>query len=146
MMYLLDTNVISELRKTGILHGKSSKADRHVTAWANGVHLESMFLSVISVLELEQGTLQMERRDALQGKVLRTWLDQHVLPAFTNRILLVDSAVALRCAGLHVPNPRDYRDSLIAAIALVHGMTVVTRNVKDFTATGVALLNPWNLK
>jgi hypothetical protein len=143
MMYLLDTNVISELRKSGIFHGKSSKADHHVTAWANGVDLESMFLSVISVLELEQGTLQMERRDALQGAMLRTWLDHHVLPAFSNRILLVDNAVALRCAVLHVPNPRDYRDSLIAATALVHGMTVVTRNVKDFKDTGVAILDPW---
>ena len=144
-MYLLDTNVISELRKARIAQGKSGKADRHVTAWANGVLLESMFLSVISVLELEQGTLQMERRDALQGAVLRTWLDHHVLPAFSNRILLVDSAVALRCAVLHVPNPRSYRDALIAATALVHGMTVVTRNVKDFKDTGVALLNPWRI-
>jgi hypothetical protein len=143
MMYLLDTNVISELRKTGMFHGKSNKADRHVTSWANGAPIESMFLSVISVLELEQGALQMERRDALQGAMLRTWLDHQVLPAFSNRILLIDSAIALRCAALHVPNPRDYRDSFIAATALVHGMTVVTRNVKDFRDTGVALLNPW---
>ena len=146
MMYLLDTNVISELRKTGMFHGKSSKADHHVTSWANGIPLESMFLSVITVLELEQGVLQMERRDALQGAMLRSWLDHHVLPSFSNRILLVDRAVALRCAVLHVPNPRDYRDSLIAATALVHGMTVVTRNVKDFKETGVSILNPWQPK
>src|ERR1035437_150516 len=93
MMYLLDTNVISELRKTGIFHGKSSKADLHVTAWANSVPFESMFLSVISVMELEQGTLQMERRDALQGAMLRTWLDHHVLPSFFNSILLVGCSV-----------------------------------------------------
>jgi predicted nucleic acid-binding protein len=105
-----------------------------------------MFLSVISVLELEQGTLSMERRDTRQGEMLRSWLDHYVLPAFASRILLVDTAVALRCAVLHVPNPRSYRDALIAATALVHGMTVVTRNVKDFEATGVALLNPWNPK
>lgn len=143
MMYLLDTNVISELRKTGMFYDKSIKADRHVTSWASGVPFESMFLSVISVLELEQGTLQMERRDALQGAMLRTWVDHQVLPAFSNRILLVDRAVAQRCAVLHVPNPRSYRDALIAATALVHGMTVVTRNVRDFKDTGVALLNPW---
>lgn len=138
MMYLLDTNVISEFRKARL-----GKADRQVAAWANCVSVESMFLSVISVLELEQGALQMERRDALQGAVLRSWVDRHVLPNFSNRILIVDCAVALRCAGLHVPNPRDYRDSLIAATALVHGMTIVTRNVRDFKDTGVALLNPW---
>lgn len=145
-MYLLDTNILSELRKARIPHGKSGKADRHVTAWATGVPSETMFLSVISVLELEQGTLSMERRDATQGAMLRRWLDHHVLPAFASRILVVDSAVALRCAVLHVPNPRSYRDALIAATALVHGMTVVTRNVKDFEPTGVAILNPWQAK
>ena len=143
MMYLLDTNVISELRKAQIAEGKSGRADRHVTAWANDVPAESMFLSVISILELEQGTLQMERRDALQGKMLRGWLDHLILPAFSSRILAVDHATALRCASLLVPNPCSYRDALIAATALVHGMTVVTRNVKDFEATGVSILNPW---
>jgi len=138
MMYLLDTNVISEFRKAS-----TGKADRQVAAWADSISAESMYLSVISVLELEQGTLQMERRDVRQGAILRSWLDHQVLPAFTSRILLVDQAVALRCATLHVPNPRGYRDSLIAATALVHGMTVVTRNGKDFKDTGVALLNPW---
>jgi hypothetical protein len=143
MMYLLDTNVVSELRKARFFEGKLSKADLQVTAWANGVSSESMFLSVISVLELEQGTLQMERRDVLQGAMLRSWLDRQVLPSFANRIVPVDSVVALRCATLHIPDPRHYRDSLIAATALVHGMTVVTRNVNDFEPTGVAILDPW---
>ena len=102
-----------------------------------------MFLSSITVLELERGTLLMERRDASQGAMLRSWLEDHVLPAFADRILPVDTLVALRCAALHVPNPRSYRDSLIAATAMVHGMTVVTRNISDYEATGVALLNPW---
>jgi len=102
-----------------------------------------MFLSVISILELEQGTLSLERRDARQGAMLRVWLDRHVLPAFANRILPVDTTVAVRCAILNLPDPRSYRDALIAATALVHGMTVVTRNVRDFETTGVALLNPW---
>ena len=138
MMYLLDTNVISELRKA-----PKGKADRRVAAWSNGVPAESMFLSAVCILEMELGTLLMERRDARQRAILRGWIKDHVLPAFAGRILVVDTAVALRGAALQVPNPRSYRDCLIAATALVHGMTVVTRNVKDFEATGVSILNPW---
>jgi predicted nucleic acid-binding protein len=139
MMYILDTNVISELRKATI-----GKADRQVAAWANNVSAESMFLSSVCVLELELGILLMERRDVVQGGILRAWLDDFVLPSFAERILVIDTPVALRGAALQVPNPRSYRDALIAATALVHGMTVVTRNVKDFKDTGVALLNPWH--
>lgn len=137
-MYLLDTNIISELRKA-----KGGKADKNVKAWAKSVSATSMFLSVITVLELETGILLIERRDAKQGAMLRTWLDGHVLPAFSGRILAIDVAVAQRCAKLHVPNPRADRDALIAATALVHGMTVVTRNVTDFEPTGVEIFNPW---
>jgi len=137
-MYLLDTNVISEFRKAG-----RGKADRQVAAWANSVPSESMFLSAVCILEMELGTLLMERRDARQGAILRSWMEDHVLPAFAGRILVVDTPVALRGAALQVPNPRSYRDALIAATALVHGMTVVTRNVKDFVPTGVSLLDPW---
>ena len=151
-MYLLDTNVVSEFRKES-----TGKADRRVGAWARSVPATSLFLSAVTVSELELGTLQMERRDALQGALLRSWMESHVLPAFAGRVLPVDTPVALRCAALHVPNPRSYRgpqrqvfvdgvvyrDALIAATALVHGMTVVTRNVADFAPTGVAVLNPW---
>jgi predicted nucleic acid-binding protein len=137
-MYLLDTNLISELRKVS-----SGKADSRVVAWARGVTSENLFLSVITILELEIGILLVERRDPVQGAVLRTWLQSHVLPAFSDRILDIDTAVAQRCAALHVPNPCAERDAIIAATALVHGMTVVTRNVDDFKTTGVALLNPW---
>ena len=139
MMYLLDTNVISEFRKARI-----GKADRQVAAWANSVSMESMFLSSVCILEMELGTLLMERRDAVQGAILRAWLEDFVLPTFAERILVVDTPVALKGAALQVPNPRSYRDALIAATALVHGMTVVTRNVKDFKDTGAALLNPWH--
>jgi toxin FitB len=100
-------------------------------------------LSVVSVLELEIEILLVERRDRNQGAILRAWIDGHVLPSFSGRILAIDPAVAQRCASLHVPNPRSDRDALIAATALVHGMTVVTRNVSDFQATGVAVVNPW---
>ena len=137
-MYLLDTNVIAELRKA-----TSPKVDQKVLAWATSVQTASLFLSVITVLELETGTLLVERRDPTQGAVLRSWLNTHVLPAFSDRILPVDTAVAQRCARLHVPDPRSDRDALIAATALVHGMTVVTRNIDDFAPTGVELLNPW---
>lgn len=137
-MYLLDTNIISELRKA-----KGGKADKNVKAWAKSVPATSMFLSVITVLELETGILLIERRDSKQGAMLRTWLDGHVWPAFSGRILAIDVAVAQRCAKLHVPNPRADRDALIAATALVHGMTVVTRNVTDFGPTGVEIFNPW---
>ena len=134
-MYLLDTNVISELRKP--------QADANVVAWAKSVIAPRMFISAITLKELETGVLRIERRDATQGKILRTWLKHHVMPAFDARILPVDAAVALRCAHLHVPDKANESDALIAATALVHGLTVVTRNVSDFTCSGVAVINPW---
>jgi predicted nucleic acid-binding protein len=103
-----------------------------------------MFLSAITVMELELGTLLAEQRDAVQGAMLRSWLNGQVLPAYLGRILVVDVQVAVRCAALHVPDRRSERDALIAATALVHGMTVVTRNVADFAPTGVPVLNPWS--
>jgi predicted nucleic acid-binding protein len=137
-MFLLDTNVLSELRKL-----RSGKANPDVATWSRSVSGNDLFLSAIVIQELEIGVLQIERRDAAQGALLRTWLDDHVLPGFGDRILAVDTAVARRSAALHVPNPRPYRDSLIAATALVHGMTLVTRNVSDFEGTETILLNPW---
>ena len=138
-MFVLDTNVISELRKAG-----DGKADHNVVTWLSRCAATTLYLSAVTVLELELGVLRIERRDAAQGSRLRMWMTHHVLPEFLDRILPVDAAVALRCAPLHVPDPRSYRDALIAASALVHGMTVVTRNVADFEATGVTLLNPWD--
>jgi predicted nucleic acid-binding protein len=137
-MYLLDTNVLSELRKIS-----QGKADSNVAAWDASVDASDLYLSVITVQELEIGVLLAERRDAAKGVLLRTWLNKHVLPAFEGRILNVDTAVVLRAAALHVPNPCPVHDALIAATALVHGMTVVTRNVTDFVPTGVVVLNPW---
>jgi len=138
-MFVLDTNVVSELRKA-----KAGKADRGVVAWASGVPPEDLFVSVITILELETGVLLVQRRDPKQGALIKAWLDQHVLPAFSGRVLSVDAAVAQRCAALHVPDPRSDRDALIAATAMVHNMTVVTRNVADFQPIGVPLLNPWD--
>jgi len=138
MMYVLDTNVVSELRKIG-----SGKAHANLKRWAESVDAAVLFVSAITIMELELGVLSIERKDAIQGAMLRSWLDQHVLPEFSSRTLSVDTAVAQRCAWLHVPDRRSERDALIAATALVHGMTVVTRNVADFRPTGVALVNPW---
>jgi len=137
-MFLLDTNVVSELRKI-----RSGKADVRVAKWADSVDAGSLHISVITVLELEIGILQLERKDPRQGAVLRAWLDKRVLPEFNSRIVPIDTAVAQRCASLHVPDPRTERDALIAATALVHGMTVVTRNLADFEPTGALALNPW---
>lgn len=137
-MFLLDTNVLSELRKV-----RAGKADANVAAWAQTVDAADLFVSVVCLLELELGVLSLERRDADQGAILRTWLDQRVLPEFAARTLPIDTAVARRCARLHVPDRRNERDALIAATALVHGMTVVTRNTRDFEPTGVPTLNPW---
>ena len=140
MMFVLDTNVVSELRKVRI-----GKADANVTAWTETVDAADLFVSAITIMELELGVLSIERKDATQGALLRSWLEQRVWPEFADRTLPVDAAVALRCARLHVPDPRGERDALIAATALVHGMTVVTRNVADFKPMGVELINPWEV-
>ena len=135
-MYLLDTNVVSELRK-------AKKADPKVILWAETLPAASLYISAISIVELQVGILLIERRDRKQGEVLRAWMDGHVLPTFVGRILPIDVAVAQRCAALLVPDPRSDRDALIAATALVHGMTVVTRSVRHFQPLGVAVINPW---
>ena len=140
-MFLLDTNVVSEIRKLG-----DGKADARVTAWVSEREATSFYISVLTLMELEIGILRIERRDIPQGKRLRIWMDRHVLPEFQERTLPVDSAVALKCARLHVPDPRAERDALIAATAIVHGLTVVTGNVADFEATEVDVINPWTVE
>jgi predicted nucleic acid-binding protein len=139
-MFLLDTNVVSELRKIRL-----GRADKNVARWADSVDAVDLYLSAITVQELEMGVLLVERRDPPQGAIFRSWFESHVLPAFAGRILPVDTAVAQRCAALHVPDPRPAMDSLIAATALVHGMTLVTRNVADFQSSGVIIINPWEI-
>jgi hypothetical protein len=137
-MFVLDTDVVSELRKV-----KAGKAHPNVAAWNDSVVPVQTYLSSITIHELELGTLLLERKDRPQGAILRAWLDTRVLPEFEERILPVDAAVAQRCAKLHVPDPRPLRDAFIAATALIHGMTVVTRNLTDFKPMGVEILNPW---
>jgi toxin FitB len=140
MMFVLDTNVVSELRKVRL-----GRANKNVTAWAQSVDAADLFVSAITIMELELGVLSIERKDAAQGALLRSWLEQQVLPEFSGRTLPINTAVAQRCAQLHVPDMRGERDAFIAATALVHGMTMVTRNVTDFEPTGVTLINPWEI-
>lgn len=135
-MFVLDTNVISELR-----HGKPNQSP-YVRAWAASVSARQLFLSAISILELEKGVLALERRRPPQGSALRAWLTG-VRAAFNGRILPVTDNTAVLCAGLHIPNPRSDRDAMIAVTAIEHGMTVVTRNTVDFAGTGVKLINPF---
>lgn len=137
-MYLLDTNVVSEFRKSA-----DGRINKSVKRWADEISPDLMFISVISVLELEIGVLQIERRDKKQGLVLRKWLNKNVLPAFLDRVLPVDVAVAQRCVSLHMPNPKSERDAMIAATAIEHRMTIVTRNVSDFSQSGVKIFDPW---
>ena len=136
-MFLLDTNVVSELRK--------AQADPAVVAWARSVPAYKLYISAITLLEIETGILRLERRDPEQAAPLRNWLEVHVMSAFAGRVLSVDGAVARRCARLHVPDRSNECDALIAATALVHDMTVVTRNTRDFAFSGAPVLNPWEL-
>ena len=137
-MFVLDTNVVSELRRR-------DRAHPSVLAWASSRPPSEFFLSAITVLELELGAQLVQRRDPQQGAVLRAWIDGKVLPEFDRRILPIDKTVAIRSARLHVPNPRSERDALIAATAFVHGMTILTRNIAEFQETEVSLVNPWNV-
>ncbi len=139
-MFVLDTNIVSELRKV-----RNGKANPGVPEWAERVPSVEWFISAITIQELEHRVLLMERSDPTQAAMLRTWLDQSVTAAFKHRVLAVDAQVARRAAALHVPDPAPFRNALIAATALVHEMTVVTRDLKDFKRFhGVNVLNPWN--
>lgn len=135
-MYLLDTNVVSELRRR-------DRTDPCVAAWVDAIDAHDLFVSVVTILEIERGVIAVARRDAVQGALLGRWLEERVLRAFEGRILPIDTEVARRCAALHVPDPRAERDALIAATALRHTLTVVTRNVADFVPMQVRVIDPW---
>ena len=137
-MYLLDTPVIAELRKA-----KAGKADTHVATWASGIASQNMFMSTLSLLELESGVAQAERKDRALGAGLRQWMDEQVMRAFDGRILAIDTAVVKKRAAMHGHDPRNERDALMAATALVHGLTLVTRNTAAFRSGRIKVLNPW---
>lgn len=136
MTYLLDTNLVSALRQRRTSNVAAQQ-------WARRQPLRALHISVVTVFELEGGTRRLERRDPTQGLTLRRWLEASVVSAFDSRIIPIDVHVARRAAALHDPDPKPERDAYIAATALVHDLTVVTRNVRDFESTGVRLINPW---
>ena len=118
---------------------------RGVTDWANEVPAALMFMSVISLHELEHGVLLAEHADPTKGALLRDWLNNRVVPAFAGRIVSVDAPVVVRAAALHVPDRAPLRDALIGATALMHGLTVVTRNIRDFNRFDeLAVVDPWS--
>jgi predicted nucleic acid-binding protein len=129
--------VLSELRKS------EKRADAGVRAWVGARRASDLFLSVITVLEVEIGIGRLERRDRRQAQRLRIWLEEDVLESFAGRILPVSLAVARRAARLHIPDPSPERDAVIAATAVEHEMSVVTRNVADFEGTGATTIDPW---
>lgn len=137
-MYLLDTNVISEIRKI-----QQGKADPHLSAWIKQTPVNQMYISALTLLELDKGIMRIERKDQPQGAMLRAWLEQQVKPTFKGRILPFDECTAPICAAMHIPDPKPITDSLIAATAIQHDLTLVTRNIKDFEHSGAKLLNPF---
>lgn len=137
-MYLIDTNVISALRRP-------DQTSRSLVEWAGGISEDDLYLSVMTLYEIDIGIRRIERRDPGQGQGLRGWFDRRVVSGFRERILPIDPAIAIRASALQVPDPMPEADGLIAATALVHRLTLVTRNVRDFTRTGVEILNPWDL-
>jgi len=138
-VFLIDTNVLSEIRKFA-----SGKADSNVVAWAQSVDSSELFLSSISIMELEAGILLAARKDKNKAAILKHWLHEYVIPEFGERILPFGLMESLCCASLHVPDRRSERDAMICATAIVHKMCIVTRNIADFPPGRVTLLNPWN--
>jgi toxin FitB len=138
MTYLFDTNILSAQRRP-------DRLPRDVAAWLREIPADEVFVSAISIQEIEIGVLLKERSDPAQGAMLRRWKTEVVAKAVYGRILSIDEAVAEFCASLHVPDPRPELDSLIAATAIVHRKTLVTRNVSDFRGMPVSRINPWDL-
>src|SRR5581483_6751436 len=136
-MFLLDTHVVSEARRPGRL-------PKPVAAWFNRANPDEMFVSAATFLEIEFGVRRLERRDPRQGAMLRKWKSESLAAAFRGRVLPVDETIAERCAAMHVPDPRPLLDSIIAATAIVHRLTLVTRNLRDFAGVGARMLNPWD--
>ena len=137
MKFLLDTNIVSELRKP------AERRSEQFNDWAEGLTPSDTALSVITVLELRAGIESKRRNDPKQAEVLGAWLEKSVLPAYAGRVLDVDQPVADVAARLHVPDRKPAHDALIAATAQAHGLTLVTRNVVDFEPMGVPFVNPW---
>ena len=136
MGYLIDSNVLSELRKP--------KRAEHVVAWLRSIPSSDLFTSVLVMAELRRGSSSLRRRDPAAADHLDAWI-RELWAGFGRRVLPVSAAVADRWADLMVPNPIPVIDGLIAATALVHDLTLVTRNIKDVERTGARVLDPFNV-
>jgi len=142
LRYLLDTNVVSELRKVA-----KGKTDPIFSNWASGLTNIDLYTSAIVIYELELGIQLLANRDLAAAKILRIWLEESVIPVFGDRILPVDSKIAKAAADLSIPNTAPFRDSLIGATAIVHGLKIATRNTKDFSKyNGLEIINPWSVQ
>ncbi|HQY99041.1 MAG TPA: type II toxin-antitoxin system VapC family toxin [Propionicimonas sp.] len=137
MSFVLDANVVSALRVRG--------REPLVAAWAASVPVADQFVTAMTIAELERGVVAKEHTDPAQGRLLRQWLEDRVLPAFEGRVLPFDLAAARILAGYRVPEHAPLDDALTAAIAESQRMTIATRNHKHFEPLGVACLNPWEV-
>lgn len=137
-MYLLDTNIISEMRKV-----KSGKANPNLTAWLAQQDSNSFYTSAVVMMELERGILGIERKDPQQGRALRAWFDSMAAALLAGRVLPINETTAAICAKLHIPDRSPENDAWIAATARQYGLTLATRNTKDFEPMGIRLCNPF---
>ena len=137
-MYLLDTNIISELKKLD-----SGKIHPQVQRWAYSINLMQTKISVVSIIEIRTGILSLARKGQAQAASFDNWFTNRLLPAYRTRTLSVDTEVALICAQLHIPAKRPINDTYIAATAIAHNLTPVTRNVRDFQGLPLMLENPF---
>ena len=135
-MYLFDTNVVKAMRFL-------TRQPLPFRAWAESVTFEHCYLSVISRMESEVGALRLGRRAPASAVRLRQWIEHEVEPTFAGRVLSVDERVAVACAPFHVPDPSPDRDALIGATAMVHDLTMVTRNARDFARFPLRVVDPW---
>jgi hypothetical protein len=135
-MFLLDTNVVSDIRRP-------KRLTPHAARWFSTVPAAQLHISTVTVFEIQHGIIALGRRDAERASHLQQWLEASVLTAFDGRIVPLDTSAALRSAELHRGRTRIDADRLIAAVALVHGMTLVTRNTRDFAGMGVKVLDPF---